>query len=234
MVAAMKKMLFIALLVSCCLLTRAQCIQKTSLLKSLPLSFTPLSFWDSDISASAGIEYRFHPSFAVRVAADYIYGDYSWERSKTSGFRSRQEFRYYIAGNKLINSRSKVWPYISIAYGNKWVNTKFSDWYYMSDNALGYERWRTYVTHNHEWHLLGRTGMQSVFGRQKRFLFDISLGVGVTHDRISFSFPDGEDLRSQVLTDYNGGFERINSFNKYSGKFTGFNFEACFGYRLLR
>lgn len=230
----MKKILLISLLASCCLLARAQRIQKQSLLKSLPVSFTPLSFWDSDISTSAGIEYRFHPSFSVRVAADYIYGDYSWEHSKTRGFRARQEFRYYIAGNKLINSRSKVWPYISIAYGNKWVNTKFSDWYYMSDNGQGYERWRTYVTRNHEWHLVGRTGMQSAFGRQKRFLFDISLGVGVTHDRVSFSFPDGEDLRSQVLTSFGGRPTDGASLNQYSGKFTAFNFEACFGYRLFR
>jgi hypothetical protein len=229
----MKGLLFIPLFSLYCVCLHAQRTPKKLLLKSWPISVTPLSFWDSDISTSAGIEYRFHPSFSIRVATDYIYGDYSWEHSRTSGFRIRPEFRYYIAGNKLISSRSKVWPYFSIAYGNKWVTTKFSDWYYTSTNNQGFERWRTYKTHNREWHLLGRTGMQSAFGRQKRFLFDISFGVGVSNNKVSFSFPDGEDLRSQVLTD-NTYSNETTSFNKYSGKFTGFNFEACFGYRLLK
>ncbi|MFT3705949.1 MAG: hypothetical protein QM802_26520 [Agriterribacter sp.] len=213
----------------------AQYTPKKSLLYTCPVSITPLSLWDSDISASAGIEYRFHPSFSVRLAMDYIYGDYSEEHSRTSGLRIRHELRYYIAGNKLINSRrSKVWPYISVAFGNKRVNTRFSDWYYTSVNFDGFDTWRTYVTHNREWHFIARTGMQTAFGKKKRCLFDFSFGIGVTHNKVSYSFPDGEDLRSIVLPDYNITAPSGASFNKYSGRFTNLNFEACFGYRLFR
>lgn len=212
----------------------AQQPEKKSLLKSWPISVTPLSFWDSDISTSAGTEYRFHPSFSFRVAVDYIYGDYSYERTVTTGLRVRQELRYYIAGNRLINSRSGVWPYISISHGNKWVTTRFSDWYFFYENNQGYQKWQTYRSQNKEWYIMGRTGMQSAFGRQKRFLFDISAGVGVSNDKVSFSFPEGDNMRAQVLADYsNSEFENA-SHNKYSGRFTAVNFEACFGYRLLR
>ncbi|MFT3945926.1 MAG: hypothetical protein QM763_03040 [Agriterribacter sp.] len=211
----------------------AQKSNKPALLYSLPISVTPLSLWESDISVSAGAEYRFHPSFSVRLAADYIYGDYGYERSATGGIRLRQELRYYIAGNKLISSRSKAWPYISASFGNKWVTTRFADWQYLYQNDQSYQKWQRYNTHNREWYLMGRTGMQTVFGKGKRFLFDFSIGVSFSRDKVSFSFPDGEDISSQVLPNYNSNNEFAEaSRNKYSGKFTAFNIEACFGYRL--
>ncbi|MCC6288973.1 MAG: hypothetical protein IT249_13905 [Chitinophagaceae bacterium] len=219
---------FLFVLISINLFAQAN---KATLLKSWPISITPLSIWDSDISASAGAEYRFHPSFAIRTAADYIYGDYNAESRKTSGIRLRQELRYYIAGNKLINSRAKAWPYISVALGNKWVNTKFSEWRYIYENNNYYQRWQSFHSHNREWYLMGRTGMQTAFGKQKRFLFDFSIGLGLSNNKISFSFPDGDDMRAEV-TGNNDYVEA--SGNRYNGRFRAFNIEACFGYRLLK
>lgn len=210
----------------------AQHTEKAPLLGSWPISVTPLSLWDSDISASAGAEYRFHPSFSVRLAADYIYGDYSYENTATNGLRLRQELRYYIAGNKLISSRSKAWPYISVAFGNKWVTTRVSGWYYVYENDRSYQKWRAYHSHNREWHLMGRAGMQTVFGREKRFLFDFSIGVGASMNKVSFSFPEGDDMRSETTGDTGNGYTA--SRNRYNGRFRAFNIEACFGYRLLR
>lgn len=228
----MKKQVFISLFVLCCLSLNAQKNSKPALLYSIPISVTPLSFWDSDISVSAGAEFRFHPSFSARLAADYIYSDYGLERTTTSGVRLRHELRYYIAGNRLINSRSKAWPYISVSFGNKWVATNFSDWLYYSENNQSYQRWKSYYLHNREWYLMGRTGMQTVFGREKRFLFDFSVGVGLSNNNISYSFPDGDEMRSEVIENSYNDFAEI-SRNKYNGRFRALNMEICFGYRLL-
>ncbi|MBX3238332.1 MAG: hypothetical protein KIT80_06065 [Chitinophagaceae bacterium] len=211
----------------------AQKHENRPLLKSWPLSFTPLSIWNSDVSASVGTEYRFHPSFSVRTAADYIYGGYSTGHAKTSGLRLREDIRYYIAGNRLINSRSRVWPYIAITGGFKYVRTGFSDWYWQNNNGQMYAVWHQYHTINREWFLLGRTGMQSAFGRNKRFLFDISLGLGVSNNRVSYHFPENMP-NTDILLQYTTTNISFNSRNRFSGRFTGFNFEACFGYRLLK
>lgn len=211
----------------------AQKNNKPELLYSWPVSVTPLSLWDSDISASAGAEYRFHPSFSVRFAADYIYGDYGYEKTATSGVRLRHELRYYIAGNRLINSRSKAWPYLSVSYGNKWVTTRFSGWHYFYENDQFYQRWQSYNAHNREWYLLGRAGMQTVFGKDKRCLFDFNIGAGVSHNSVSFSFPDGDDMRPEVSANSDNDFIEA-SRNRYNGRFRAFNIEACFGYRLLK
>ncbi len=202
------------------------------LLKSWPLSFTPLSLWNSDVSASIGGEYRFHPSFSVRTAADYIYGNYSGSSRNTSGGRLRQELRYYIAGNRLINSRSRVWPYIAIAGGGKYVRTAVSDWYWQNPSGNSYAVWETYRTINREWFIMGKTGMQSAFGKDKRFLFDISLALGSSNNNVSYHLPGNNqntDLLSLTRTSIFGGSE-----NLFSGKYTAVNFEACFGYRLLK
>lgn len=230
----MRKYLLVVTILFSCFSINAQDSKKFPLLNSWPISITPLSLWDSDISASAGIEYRFHPSFSLRFASDYIYGSYAEEDAKTRGIRIRQELRYYIVGNKIMNSRSKVWPYISVAVGNKWVNTRFSDWYYINTDNLSYEKWVSYTTHNKEWYIMGRTGMQTAFGKQKRFLFDLSFGLGVTNSKVSFTFPDDNDIRSEISNAYSyNNYEEVSS-NKYSGRFKAINFEACFGYRLLR
>lgn len=231
--AVMKKYLFALLFILSFVSLNAQKINKPALLYSWPVSVTPLSLWDSDISASAGAEYRFHPSFSVRLAADYIYGDYGYEQTATSGIRLRHELRYYIAGNKLISSRSKAWPYLSVAYGNKWVTSRFSGWRYFYENDQFYQRWQSYNSHNREWYLMGRTGMQTAFGKHKRCLFDFSIGVGVSNNKVSFSFPDGDDMRSEVLANSNNDFAEAGR-NRYNGRFRAFNIEACFGYRLLK
>ncbi len=227
----------ILLLAGCLLLTQPLTAQnknqKMPLLGSWPVSVTPLSLWNSDVSAAAGAEYRFHPSFSVRTAADYIYGNYQSSSRRTSGFRIRQEFRYYIAGNRLINSRSRVWPYIAIAGGGKYVQTSISDWQWQSlPSGFGYSTWLTYRTFNREWFIMGKTGMQTAFGKDKRFLFDISLALGSSNNHVAYRIP-GNNQNTTALpftqTNLFGGSE-----NLFSGKFTAVNFEACFGYRLLK
>lgn len=201
-----------------------------SLVKSWPISVTPLSIWNSDIAASAGAEYRFHPSFSVRMAADYIYGNSTDFSNRTSGGRLRTELRYYIAGNRLINSRSRVWPYIAIAGGGKYVQTTVSNWYWQNQVGNSFAIWQTYRTINQEWFLMGKTGMQTAFGKEKRFLFDISLALGSSNNDVSYRLPDnrqGEIVRLARRSVFGG------SGNFFSGKFTAINFEACFGYRLL-
>ncbi len=207
--------------------------EKPPLLGSWPVSFTPLSLWNSDISTSVGGEYRFHPSFSVRTAADYIYGNYTGSSYKTSGGRLRQEVRYYIAGNRLINSRSRVWPYIAIAGGGKYVRTAISEWHWQNTPSGGYSVWQTYRTINREWFIMGKTGMQTAFGKDKRFLFDISLAFGSSNNNVAYRLP-GNDGNTAMLPFAQPNLFVRSSDNIRSGKFTAVNFEACFGYRLLK
>lgn len=209
--------------------------KKAPLLGSWPVSFTPLSLWNSDISTSIGGEYRFHPSFSVRTAADYIYGNYisSGFSHSTSGARLRQEIRYYIFGNKLISSRSRAWPYIAIAGGGKYVRTAVSDWYVQSIPSGSYSVWQTYSTINREWFIMGKTGIQTVFGKDKRFLFDISLALGSSNNHVTYRLP-GNDQDTGMLPFTQRRLFGSGSDNLRSGKFTAINFEACFGYRLLK
>ncbi len=201
------------------------------LIKSWPLSITPLSLWNADISASGGAEYRFHPSFSVRTAADYIYGSYKSDSYNTNGVRLRQEFRYYIAGNRLINSRSRVWPYIAIAGGGKHVVTAVSRWRRQNIQGNSFSIWQTHRTLNREWFIMGKTGMQTAFGKNKRLLFDFSLALGTSNNNVSYRIPGNDQNIGVIVDDMDFWSSRGNLF---SGKLTAVNAEACLGYRLLK
>lgn len=200
-----------------------------TLLKSVPVSFTPLSFWDSDLALSAGVEYRFHSMFSARLAADYIYSGYNGLKGNAAGFRIRPELRYYIAGHKLMDSRSRVWPYIAAGFGNKWVNIERRQWA-TGPGDWPYEQYISFSGWNRQWHIIGKAGMQTVFGRNRRFLFDISTSLGRSRADVRFDIPDDAFYRDQILERYSNTKEKI-SRNRYSGWFDTYSFEACFGFR---
>ncbi|MBX3240789.1 MAG: hypothetical protein KIT80_23140 [Chitinophagaceae bacterium] len=212
--------------------------KQSSLLHSTPVSFTPLSIRNSDLSLSGAIENRFHNSFSVRLAADYIYSGYYGLRGNANGFRVRPEIRHYIAGHKLIESRSKVWPYIGMEYGARWLSITRGEWVNNYLDGWSYKEYITFKARNKEWHIVGKIGMQTAFGKNKRFLFDLSTSYGYSRGRVKFNLPEDAFYREEILDKYTGEWqnERRSAFsdNLHSGNFATIGFEACFGYRLGR